>query len=242
MTMIVFFGVVMMAYDWPLTLLGVSIVALNLLVLRLVSERRVDGNRRLLLEQGKMHGALLGGLANMETLKATSRERDLFSSLAGHQAKVQSTSQELGETTQLMLLGPFLLTGLASAAVLAYGGLRVMDGDLTMGMLVAFQSLMASFTEPVNNLMDLGAKVQEAHGDINRLDDVLRYPPDPRLDGEEEQELPEGRGKLSGQLELRDIRFGYSPLAEPLLEGFWSVYLGPVLLARFDEQEGRVYS
>jgi len=218
--MIVFFGVVMMAYDWPLTLLGVSIVALNLLVLRLVSERRVDGNRRLLLEQGKMHGALLGGLANMETLKATSRERDLFSALAGHQAKVQSTSQELGEKTQLMLLGPFLLTGLASAAVLAYGGLRVMDGDLTMGMLVAFQSLMASFTEPVNNLMDLGAKVQEAHGDINRLDDVLRYPPDPRLEGEEEQELPEGRGKLSGQLELRDIRFGYSPLAEPLLEGF----------------------
>jgi len=218
--MIVFFGAVMVGYDWPLTLLGVSIVALNFLVLRMISERRVDGNRRLLLEQGKMHGTLLGGLANMETLKATSRERDLFSTLAGHQAKVQSTSQELGVKTQIMLLGPSLLTGLASAAVLAYGGFRVMDGELTMGMLVAFQSLMASFTEPVNNLMDLGAKLQEAHGNVNRLDDVLRYRTDSRLEEKDDQELGEGRDKLSGRVELRGIRFGYSPLAEPLLDGF----------------------
>ncbi len=218
--MIVFFGAVMLVYDWALTLLGVSVVALNLLVLRWVSDRRVDGNRRLLQEAGKMGGVLMSGLANMETLKATSRESDFFTTLAGHQAKVQVVSQELAVKTQVMLVGPSLLNSLASASVLAFGGYRVMEGDLTMGMLVAFQSLMASFTGPVTNLMQLGAELQEAQGDINRLDDVLRYPVDPRV-GERTDPSDLGLAeKLSGRLELRNITFGYSRLADPLLTDF----------------------
>jgi NHLM bacteriocin system ABC transporter peptidase/ATP-binding protein len=219
LVMIAFYGVVMLVYDWTLTLLGVSVVALNLLVLRLVSERRVDGNRRVLQEMGKMQGALLSGLANMETLKATSRDVDFFSTLAGHEAKVQVASQDLDVKTQLMLSGPSLLSALASAAVLAFGGYRVMQGDLTMGMLVAFQSLMASFIGPVTNLMGLGAELQTLQGDINRLDDVLRYPTDRGARTDEEQDVGEA-DKLSGRLELRGITFGYSRLAEPLLRDF----------------------
>lgn len=218
--MIVFFGAVMLVYDWALTLLGVSIVALNLLVLRLVSAHRVDGNRRVLQESGKMWGVLMSGLANMETLKATSREGDFFTTLMGHQAKVQVASQDLQVKTQLMMAGPSFLSALASAAVLAFGGYRVMEGDLTMGMLVAFQSLMSSFIGPVNSLMGLGAALQTAQGDINRLDDVLRYPVDPRVgNGEGVTALAEAE-KLSGKLEMRNITFGYSRLAPPLLENF----------------------
>ncbi|MEQ1858180.1 MAG: cysteine peptidase family C39 domain-containing protein, partial [Longimicrobiales bacterium] len=88
LAMIVFFGALMLMYDWTLTLIGVSVVALGLLTLRLVGERRVDANRRLLQESGKMGGALMSGLSNIETLKATSRETDFFTTLAGHQAKV----------------------------------------------------------------------------------------------------------------------------------------------------------
>lgn len=218
--MIVFFGAVMFLYDWVLTLLGIAVVAGNLLILRLVSERRVDGNRRLLQENGKMQGTLAGGLINIETLKATSRESDFFSTLAGYQAKLQIASQNLQAQTQFMLTGPSLLNGLASASVLALGGYRVMEGELTMGMLVAFQSLMASFTGPVTNLMDLGAELQILQGDINRLDDVLRYPPDERVAPTLAGDGGTGGDKLSGKLEIREVTFGYSRLAEPLLRDF----------------------
>ena len=66
-----------------------------------------------------------------------------------------------------------------TAVILGFGGLRVMAGDMTVGMLVAFQSLMASFYAPVNNLMGLAGRLQEARADLDRLEDVLHYPIDP---------------------------------------------------------------
>ena len=220
--MIVFYGGLMLIYDWLLTLVGVSVVALNLVVMKLVSQQRVDGNRRLLQETGKMGGALMSGLSNIETLKATSRESDFFKTLAGHEAKVEGASQDLGVKTQVMMTAPALLRGFSGAAVLAFGGFRVMEGDLTMGMLVAFQSLMASFVGPVNSLVGLASQLQELQGDMNRLDDVLRYPADTQVavNGAGAEATAMTSDKLTGRLELRNLTFGYSRLAAPLLEGF----------------------
>ena len=104
-------------------------------------------------------------------------------------------------------------------AILGLGGLRVIEGDLTLGMLVAFQSLMASFTQPVSNLMGLAGTLQEAEADLARLDDVLQYPIDESL----RPVAAPGDAPvqpLQGHLELRDITFGYSRLEPPLLERF----------------------
>ena len=227
--MIGFFGLLMLVYDWLLTLVAVSVVGLNLVVLRLVSQQRTDGNRRLLQEMGKMQGTLLSGLANIETLKATSREDDFFATLAGHEAKVQNASQDLDVKTQAMMAAPSFLTAVANAAVLALGGLRVIQGELTMGMLVAFQSLMSSFVGPVNRMVGLGSELQELQGDMNRLDDVLRHPVDPQVETSRPGAETSRPGastahapgeKLDGYLELRNVSFGYSRLADPLLEGF----------------------
>jgi ABC-type bacteriocin/lantibiotic exporter with double-glycine peptidase domain len=120
-----------------------------------------------------------------------------------------------------MISAPAVLTGISSAAVLAFGGLRVMDGELTMGMLVAFQSLMASFVAPVNRMVGLAGALQEMQGDMNRLDDVLRHPTDPQIEvvaRRDEQGTP--TRKLTGHLELRNVTFGYSILADPLLVDF----------------------
>jgi len=221
LVMIVFFAGLMFLYDWTLTLLAILIVSLNLVAMKLVSGQRIDGNRRLLQEAGKYEGALMGGLHNIETLKATSRESDLFSNLAGQQAKLENASQNLEVKTQVLMLVPWILTGIGNAAVLGVGGYRVMEGALTMGMLVAFQSLQSSMFAPVRNLLGLGAQLQEMVGDMNRLDDVLRYPADtqvavhvdaPDVDGEPE--------KLTGRVELKNITFGYSRLSDPLISDF----------------------
>ena len=119
---------------------------------------------------------------------------------------------------------PPFLTALNVVAVLGLGGLRVMNGFLTMGMLIAFQGLMSSFVEPVNRLVDLASKLQQAQSDLSRLDDVLNYPLDPQI--EKVGLLPEEVSDLSndlrleGYLELRNVTFGYSRLEPALLKDF----------------------
>ncbi len=175
--LIIAYAALMLTYDVWLTLVGVAAVAVNVVVARSVNRAREDGNRRLLQEAGKASGALIGGLASIETLKASSNERDLFGRWAGFHAKYVNAQQELGILTQIFLAIPTALTALAGAAILGLGAVRVMQGAMSMGQLVAFQTLMTGFLTPVENMVRLASEIQEMKGKVDRLDDVLRYEP-----------------------------------------------------------------
>jgi ABC-type bacteriocin/lantibiotic exporter with double-glycine peptidase domain len=205
-----------------LTLIGISIALINLLYLRYVSRKRADYNRRLQQERGKLVGVSMAGLQMIETVKATGSEMDYFSRWAGFQAKVTDAEQNLGASSQLLSAVPPFLTAANAVAILGIGGLRIMDGFLTMGMLIAFQGLMNSFVEPVNKMVDLGGKLQEAQSDLGRLDDVLNHPLDPQVEQQNAtaDAAKPAETKLQGDLELRDITFGYSRLEPPLLNNF----------------------
>lgn len=218
--MIVFFAVLMFQYDLLLTLVGVAVVSLNVAALHWVSRKRVDGNRRLLQDRGKLYGTAIGGLQMIETLKASGGESDLYARWSGYQAKVVNARQDLERYTQMLDAVPPLLAAVNTGLILGIGGLRVMDGAISLGALVAFQALMLSFMAPVNRLVSLGGRLQMVEGDMNRLDDVLRYPPEPGVEGEPDAPPPGFPVKLSGRLELRNLSFGYNRLDAPLLEGF----------------------
>ncbi len=223
--MVGFFAALMFQYDVLLTLLAIGVAVLNLIVLQLLARRRRDASMRLLQERGKLIGASMSGLLSLETLKASGTESEFFSTWAGHQARVVTSENDLGVVAQYLSAVPPLLAGVNAAAVIGFGSQRIMDGVLTMGMLLAFQTLMQRFIEPVNRLMALGGRLQEASGDMNRLDDVLRCAPDPLMtDGPDAS--PATPDKLEGGLELRDVTFGYSRLEPPLITGF-SLTLAP---------------
>ncbi len=217
---IIFYIAVMFCYDTVLTLVGILIVSLNIVALKYAARIRIDQNRRLLQDQGKLTGTAMGGLMAIETLKAGGMESDFFAKWAGYQTKVMNAEQNLGYTTHLVSEVPTILTALNTAAILSIGGMRVMDGDLTMGMLIAFQSLMGSVTSPINDLVGLGRDIQDAEGDMNRLDDVLNHKVDEQFYGPTIVETSDMPAKLEGYLELKNITFGYSRLAPPLLENF----------------------
>jgi NHLM bacteriocin system ABC transporter peptidase/ATP-binding protein len=215
---IAFYAALLFQYDVVLSVLSVVTASLNLAALKYVSRRRVDLNQRLLQDRGKMLGAAMGGLQTIETLKATGSESDFFARWSGHQAKVVNADQDLQLTTAMLSSVPPLLTAINTALLLGVGGLRVMDGHLTVGMLIAFQALTIAFLNPVNRLVDLGGTLQEIKGDMTRLDDVLQAPRDPAID-RPELAVDGAPPKLVGRLELRGVRFGYSRLEPPLIEG-----------------------
>ena len=237
--MVIFYALVMLQYDTVLTLVVVSFAGVNVLTLQLISRQRVDANQRLIQEYGKAAGASISALQSIETLKASGLESDFFSRWSGYYAKAINSQQELGVTNQTFSVLPTLLSSLSSMALLIVGGLRVMDGHLSIGMLVAFQGLMQSFLLPVNNLVNFGSTLQEMEGNLIRLDDVLDNAVDSQVErrgGEgdegderdERDERDEGENsplsyltpRLQGYVDLENITFGYSRLDAPLIESF----------------------
>ncbi|WP_338846579.1 NHLP family bacteriocin export ABC transporter peptidase/permease/ATPase subunit [Massilia sp. W12] len=214
-----FFAAVMMFYDLRMTLVTIMIALVNVAVLKVSSRRRRELNQRQSIEAGKLSGASLNGLTVIETLKASGNESDFFSHWSGYHAKLMNTMQEVRRHSIVYDQMPALLTALNTALVLGLGGSRVVDGDLTIGMLVGFQSLVLSFTAPVNALVGLSNKLQAFQGDINRIEDVMGNPRDP-LYAPGAYSDNDGPAKLEGALELRNITFGYSRLDPPLLENF----------------------
>lgn len=218
LVLIVFYGLLMFQYDVVLTLIGIGIALLNLVALRLIARSRADANQKLLQDRGKLMGVTMNGLQLIETIKASGGESDFFARWAGFQAKAANAEQRLGLSTQTLTTIPVFLTFLNTAAILTIGGLRVMDGHLTLGMLIAFQTLMGSFIAPVTSLLNLGGRFQEIIGDMLRIEDVFRYPTDRRFAPDAPQLTSDTPAKLTGALELRNVTFGYSRLEAPLIE------------------------
>jgi ATP-binding cassette, subfamily C, bacterial len=219
--MVIFYALVMAQYNAILSAIGMAAVALNLAALQWVSRWRVDANLSLIQEQGKVSGVAISGLQSMETLKASGLESDFFARWSGQYAKAINSQQQMEMTNQLLGLAPTLLSAITMLLVLVIGGWHVMEGRMTIGMLVAFQSLMQSFMDPAARLVNLGSQLQTLEGDMNRLDDVLQNPIDRALQADQEiDKYSPAPTQLTGSLELCNITFGYSHVAPPFLEDF----------------------
>jgi NHLM bacteriocin system ABC transporter peptidase/ATP-binding protein len=220
---LVFYAAIMFAYDVVLTTAGIALTMLNVALMAYLSRSRQDATLRLQKERGKLGATLVGGIQIMETIKAGGGEADFFTRWIGLRAAANNTEQALRLYFHILGTLPMLVSAVITAVILGFGGLRVMSGDMTVGMLVAFQSLMASFSAPVDNLMGLAGRLQEARADLDRLEDVLHYPIDPRFAAGGEQArtaMAFVDEKLQGFLELRHVSFGYSRLEPPLLQDF----------------------
>lgn len=225
--MVIFYAIVMFAYDWVLTLIGIFFAGVNVITLQWVARQRTDNNMRLVQDEGKVIGTEIAGLQSIETIKAAALESDFFSRWAGYYTKSTNARQALGVIDQLIGVLPGLVTSLTTLCLLVIGGWRVIDGHLSIGMLVAFQSLMGRFQQPVNTLVNFATTLQDLEGDLNRLDDVLDNEVDPESESKSSMQIfatPADRDrnhssvKLQGYLEVRNLTFGYSKVDAPLIE------------------------
>jgi NHLM bacteriocin system ABC transporter peptidase/ATP-binding protein len=219
--LVVFYATLMFFYDVTMTAVGIGLALLNIAAMRLVSKRRTDASRLLLQEDGKLTGTAMNGLRSIETLKASGGESEFFARWAGYQAKALRAEQDLMLVGLQIGVVPGLVQTLITGSVLFLGSAKVMNGELSIGMLVAYQALMASFTRPLGTLVSFASSIQELRGDMSRLDDVFNHRRDPQYErGEIDAGSAPAKLKLDGRIELRDVTFGYNPVEPPLVEGF----------------------
>lgn len=166
-----------------------------------------------------MIGAVFAGLNITSTLKASGAENEYVSRILGYYAKTIRLEQKLGKMQQMINAIPEVFNEISNVLVLLFGGILVIRGSMTAGMLVAYTSLLTSFTEPVNKLVGFIQKIQTLKADMSRVEDIMKYETDKKY--EESENTVHMTTKLTGEVELKDISFGYSILEEPLVDNFF---------------------
>ena len=217
--MLVFYFTVMVRYSLVLTLIGLASIVINLLVSAVISKKRINITRVQMRDAGRLAGATVAGIEMIETIKASGAENGYFEKWAGYQASVNTQEVRFIRLNQYLGMIPGLVSSLADTAVLIIGVYLIMRGDFTIGMIMAFQGFLSSFTEPAETLIEAGQTLQEMRTQMERVEDVMEYPEDVSFHDDASGEDVE-YDKLSGNVELRNVTFGYSRLEKPLIKDF----------------------
>lgn len=220
---VVLYAVLLYTYDPQLTAVGIGVALLNVVAMRVVIRLRATRTAKLRADSARLTNTAYTGLQLIETMKATGGEDGYFRKWAGQHATTLEEQQRLGvPSAWLGVVAPTLAT-LNSALILWIGGLRAMEGHISVGLLVAFQALVTRFTAPLTRLNGVAGRIQDFAADVARLKDVESFRADPLY---ERSGTGDSTRRLHGHVELENITFGYSPLDKPLLTGF-SLTVGP---------------
>lgn len=217
--MMVFYLVVMLKNSVLLTLVGVSSIVINMFVARIISKKRINLSRVQVRDSGKLASCTTSGIEMIETIKASGAEEGYFQKWAGYQASVNTQEVAFAKLNQYIGSIPSVVSIFTNTLVLMLGVYLTMEGKFTVGMIMAFQGFLGSFTAPASTFISAGQTLQELRTDMERIEDVMEYPAD------ENSALRQQTGdvsyrKLKGNVEMKNVTFGYSRLAEPLISGF----------------------
>ena len=216
--MMIFYLVLMLRQSPMLTLIGLVTLVLNIFMSRVISNQRINTTRVQMRDAGKLEAATVSGIEMIETIKASGAENGFFQKWAGYQASVNLQGGKIALTGSFLGMIPTLLSTLADCAVLVLGVWMTMQGRFTLGAVLMFQGFLGSFMSPAMTLVSAGQTIQEMRTQMERVEDVMEYPTDENV-LEREPEAPE-LAKLRGNVELRNVTFGYSRLEAPLIRDF----------------------
>lgn len=238
--MLVLYLVVMLRYSLLLTVVGVTAVLLNALLARYISKQRVNISRSATANSGKKYAVSVSGVEMIETIKAAGAENSFFNRWAGYQALMNKDTVRAARLNEYLGSLPAAITSLTNVIVLVLGVELIVEGEFTPGMLLAFTGFLSSFMTPVNQIVGLGQAVQEMETQMEHIEDIMNYEVDVSEVCEDPAEVAGleeefGCEKLRGQVDLEGVSFGYSPLDQPLIDGFdlhvepgqWVALVGP---------------
>lgn len=217
--MMIFYLAVMIRYSALLTFAGVLSVAVNMCLSLYISHKRVDITRVISRDNGNLVGTTVSGIEMIETIKVSGAENGFFERWSGYLAAVNNGEVRLAKLNAYLGIIPKAVTVISDTLIFMGSVYLCMRGDWSVGMITAFLGFFSSFTEPASELVRASQSIQEMRTDMERIEDIMEYPAEYEPDSDlisEDEELD----KLSGEVELKNVTFGYSRLAPPLIENF----------------------
>lgn len=220
--MMVVYLTAMLSYSPMLTAIGVLSVVINLVMSRFISKKRIDITRVQLKDSGRLSGMTVSGIEMIESIKASGAENGFFEKWAGYQAGAYAGQKRYTKLNTYLGLVPQLVCVLTNTVITILGVYLVIVGEFTSGMIMAFQGFLNSFTSPAVKLIRAGQSLQEMRTQMERVEDVMEYPRDVRYTyGNADADTESIHyAKLSGKIEMKNVTFGYSRLAPPLISNF----------------------
>lgn len=212
----IFYVVVLMLYSPLLTCIGLFNVAICITVIYFSNKSVASISLRIQMSAGKLNSSMCTGYGMSDTIKATSVENEYITRVLGNQAKQVNDVQKLYRFQKIVNAIPTATGNIMDVLILMVGGILIINGKMTMGMLLAFNSLFDSFCDPVNKLVSFIYKIQTLKANICRVDDVERYEEDNRYSNENKSD----KYIFNGKVELKNVAFGYSKLKPALVEKF----------------------
>lgn len=213
---LIFYLFIMINYSWQLTLIGVFTTIFDMFIVKYTSEKLLNFQRTSIPNKSKLANVTFSGIQMIETIKSTGAENGYFERWAGYYAKQNNSNTQMANFSLYFGMIPSFLHQIASTVLLLSGVYMIMDGSFTIGMLTAFNGFLSSFLSPISDLMDVYQSFVQMKNDIDRIEDVMECPTDVNEDVKSNKE----EDKLTGNLQINNITFGYSKLAPPLIENF----------------------
>lgn len=217
-SMMIFYLIIMIRYDFRLTLIGVLSVVLNLIISIMISKRRINITRVQMRDNAKLAGETISGIDMIETIKASGVENIFFERWSGYQASINAQEVKYTKLNQYLGILPLFINSISSIAILTLGVVLTINGKFTIGMIMAFQGFLTAFTSPATKLIEVNQALQEMRTQMERVEDVMQYPMSMNYKEEDSNEVE--YNKLSGNIEIKNLVFGYSRLEEPLIVDF----------------------
>ena len=217
--MMVFYLFVILRYSVPLSMIGIASVFINMFVSSYISKQRINLTRVNSRDSGKLAGATVAGIEMIESIKSSGAENGYFEKWSGYQASVNAGNVKFTKMNAYMGIIPSVVSMLTNSLVLMGSVYLCQQGEWTVGMITAFSGFLSSFLSPAMQFVSASQSLQEMRTSMERIEDVMEYPADVPYVSEpitEEEEFD----KLTGKIELKNITFGYSRLAEPLIKDF----------------------
>ena len=201
-------GAGMLLLDWPLALVvlaGFGPLAVLTLWFRRESATAYRRSREAIASVIIHFVETFGGIRAVQAFRREHRNEEIFSGLNARYATASLRSMRL---VAVYSPGITLIGNLATGAVLLYGGLRVADGDIKVGVLATFLLYLGRFFDPLQDLSQFYNTFQSAGAALEKISGVLDEPPavpEPEVPAQ----LPARQG-TGREIRLRSVRFGYS--------------------------------
>ena len=216
--------IAMLAYDVLLALIVVFLAVLHGMLAHLLNAARSVRSQAMRREQGLLIGVGMQMLSHADNLRMIGSDDRFFSRWSGQQARELHARQLYSELGSVNSALPGLIAALRSAVILGVGGGLVMAGEMTLGTLVGFYILAEMFLAPIGRFLEFADKRQALETDLQRLEDITKTAEDPVISrrGRESESIPtfNGRLQLAGQLELRNVTFGFNKSRPALISDF----------------------